>query len=171
MLLDVRTNSTFARKSWGYSDVCTPVIGLGLRLLIAAMLCSLLALPAAAHPGHVHDTTVHIVVAAPDTLVKRASSGDVDRGAQVVASAPPTLVFSCCSTQGGCCAGSGCCSGMACGSGSCCHGGSALVLSHAVRVARPAKVAPASRSDRSLAGYAAGPDDRPPRGQAWQAAT
>ena len=138
------------------------VIGSGLRLLIAAALYSLSALPAAAHPGHRHDTTAVIAVAADDTLVSRASSSDVEQGAQVIAAPAPALVSSfCCCGQSGCCASSGCGLGMTCGS--CGASGNALVVSHAVRVASPAKAAIACLSDQLLAGDAASPDDRPPR--------
>ncbi len=112
--------------------MCTRVIGSGLRLLIAAVLSLLLAFPPAAHPGHGHDTTALMAVAAVDTLVDRTSSGNVDKGVQVIAVPAPALVSSsCCCGQSGCCANSSYGLGMTCGSGSCGHSGSALVVSQA----------------------------------------
>jgi hypothetical protein len=144
--------------------VCTRVIGSGLRLLIAAAFCSLLALPAAAHPGHGHDRSALIAVVALDALVDRASAGDVGQGEQVTAAPAPALdSSSCCCGQSGCSAGSGCGSGMASGSGSCGQCSGALVLSYALCVAPLAKGAVACLSDQLLAGDAPGPGDRPPR--------
>ncbi len=155
---------TGTRNCRGYAEVCTRFIDPGLRLLIAAALCSLLALPAAAHPGHGHDTPAPFAVPALDTLIDRASSSGVDQGAQMIAAPAPALVFSCCCRgQNGCCTDCDCGVTMTCASGSCGSCNAAAVLSYAVRVAPSAKGAVATLSDQVLAGDAPGPDDRPPR--------
>ena len=130
--------------------MCTRFIDPGLRLLIAAALCSLLALPAAAHPGHGHDTPAPFAVPALDTLIDRASSSGVDQGAQMIAAPAPALVFSCCCRgQNGCCTDCDCGVTMTCASGSCGSCNAAAVLSYAVRVAPSAKGAVATLSDKS----------------------
>ena len=142
----------------------TGVIISGLRLLIAAVLCSLLALPAAAHSGHGHDASA--LTAALDALVDRANARDVGSGAQVIAASASALHSSsccCCCGQSGYCEFSGCGSGLACESGSCSHVNGALALLSAARVAPSAKGEVACLSDQLLAGDAPGPDDRPPR--------
>lgn len=141
------------------------VIGFGLQMLIAAMFCALLAVPATAHPGHVHDTQARVAAASLDALIAQASWGDFDRNEQVISVAAHPLVSSCCCCgQNSCCNGSGCNAGMICGSGSCGHGGNAFILSHAAHVAPLAKKASAAQSDQIPAGKTLGPDDRPPRG-------
>ena len=153
-----------ARKVRGRLDVRIRVIGFGLQILIAAMFCALLTVPATAHPGHVHDTSARVAATALDALIVQASSGDFDQEEQVIAVAAHPLASSCCCCgQNGCCTGSGCNSGTACSSASCGHGGNALVLSHAVRVDPPAEGAAAAHSDQLVAGKTLGPEDRPPR--------
>ena len=143
--------------------MCSEVITSGIRLLIGAVLWSLLALPAAAHPGHGHHNDGSEVVA---VAVAPVVHRDVRREAQAIATIATSAVLSgCCSCSGqsGCCSGFGCGLGMTCGATSCNPGtGAALVLG-AVGLAPPAKAAPACRSGRLLAGDAPGPDDRPPR--------
>lgn len=143
--------------------MCTRVIGSGLRLLVAALLCWLLTLPAAAHFGHGRDMSALIKIATFDVLVDRASSRDASQGARVIAAPAPALVSSCCCGQSGCCVGSGLGSGMACGPGSCGHGSGALDWSHPVRIEPSAMGAGICLFDQLLAGVAPGPDDRPPR--------
>lgn len=139
-------------------------IGFGLQMLIAAMFCALLAVPATAHPGHVHDTPASVAAAALDALIVQASSGDFDQHEQVITVAAHPLVTSCCCCgQGGCCTDAGCSSSMVCSSGLCGYGSNALVLSDAVGVVPPAEGAAAALSDRLVAGYTLGPEDRPPR--------
>jgi hypothetical protein len=135
--------------------VWTRVIVSGVRLLIAAVLCSLLTMPAAAHPRHDNDASALISVAAPDTLADQATADDVGRGERVIAA--PAL---------GCCGPSdcstGCACGMASGSGTCGHAGGALAFSYAVRIPPSASSAHNSRSEQLLAGEDLCPGDRPP---------
>lgn len=154
-----------ARRVRGHLNVRIRVRGFGLQMLIAAMFCTWLAVPATAHPGHVHDTPAPVAAtAALDALIVQARFDEFGEAGQVTAVTAPPLVSSCCCCgQNGCCTGSGCNAGMACGSGSCGHGGSALVLSHSGHVALLAKQASAAYSDQILPGKPLGPDDRPPR--------
>lgn len=152
-----------ARKVRGRLNVHIRFIGFGLQMLIAVMISALLAMPAAAHPGHVHDTPARVAAVTLDALIVQVSSDDFDQQEQVIAIAARPLMSSCCCCgQNGCCTASGCNAGMTCGSGSC-GSGNALVLSHAGYVAPLAKRASAAHSDQILAGKTRGPDDRPPR--------
>ena len=137
------------------------VTGFGLRLLIAAVLATLLALPAAAHRGHGPDTSVANVGAVLDTSVDQARSVDRLQDKQEVR-ASALVSSSCCCGLGANSTTSGCGTGMTCGSGSCGHS-SSVVLSYGADTARAAKAMIAYASEHLLAGLAPGPNDRPPR--------
>jgi hypothetical protein len=137
------------------------VTGFGLRLLITAVLATLLALPAAAHQGHGPDTSVTNVGAVLDISVDQARSVDRLQDKQEVR-ASALVSSSCCCGLGANSTTSGCGTVMACGSGSCGHS-SSVVLSYGADTARTAKAMIAFVSEHLLAGLAPGPDDRPPR--------
>ena len=137
------------------------VTGFGLRLLIAAVLATLLALPAAAHRGHGPDTSVTNVGAVLDTSVDQTRSVDRLQDRQEVR-ASALASSSCCCGLGANSTPSGCGTGMTCGSGSCGHN-SSVVLSYGADTARAAKAMIAYASEHLLAGLAPGPNDRPPR--------
>ena len=141
--------------------MCELVTGSALRLLIAAVLALLLALPAAAHRGHGPDTSVANVGAVLDTSVDQARSVDRPRDKQEVR-AYALVSSSCCCGLGANSTTSGCGSGITCGSGSCGHS-SGLALSYGANTARTAKAMVAYVSEHLPAGLAPGPDDRPPR--------
>jgi hypothetical protein len=143
--------------------VCARVIWSGVGLLIAAVLHSLFIFPAAAHSGHGHDAAVSIIATAPDGLVDRESAGDVAQDDHlIVAYAAASLSSPCWCGRTGSSMGCGCGCGMACGSGSCGHASGVLTSWRAVDVELPAKGV-GCLSSRLLAGYAPGPDERPPR--------
>lgn len=148
------------RTERGFALVCDLVTGSVLRLLIAAVLASLLALPAVADRGHGPDTSVTNVVAVFDTSVAQARSVDRLQGKQEVR-AYALASTSCCCGLGANSTTSGCGSGMTCGSASCGH--SNVALSYSADTARTAKAMVAYVSEHLLAGLALGPDDRPPR--------
>ena len=137
------------------------VTGFGLRLLIAAVLATLLALPTAAHPGHGLDTPVTNVGAVFDTSLDQARSVDRRQDEQEVR-ASALASSSCCCGLGANSTTSGSGSGMTCGSGASGHS-SGLELSYGADTARTAKAMFAYVSEHLLAGLAPGPDDRPPR--------
>ena len=138
------------------------VIVSGVRLLIAAVLCSLLTVPAAAHSQHGNAASVFLAVAASDTLANQATSADGGRRELAIA-APATFdACSCCWGPSNCSTGCGCAYGTACGSGACCHASGALAYSSNVSVTPSLGVAENSRSDQFLAGEDLCPGDRPP---------
>ena len=138
-------------------------IGFGVQMLIAAMLGALLAVPATAHPEHVHETSARVAAAALDALIVQAGFDEYGEAGQVIAApAHPVVSSCCCCGQNGCCTGTGCAE-MICGSGSCGQGGNVLVWSHDGHVALLAMKASAAHSDQLLPGKTLGPEDRPPR--------
>src|SRR5581483_5424998 len=141
--------------------VCELVTGSALRLLGAAVLALLMALPAAAHPGHGPDAPVTNVGTVLDISVNQARTVDQLQDKQEVR-ASALASSSCCYGLSANYATAGCASGVTCGSGSCGHS-SGVALSYGPDTARTAKAMVAYVSDHLLAGLAPGPDDRPPR--------
>jgi hypothetical protein len=141
--------------------VCKLVTGFGLRLLIAAVLATLLALPAAAHRGHGQETAVTSSGAVLDNLADQARSvaqlADKQEARSYARASP-----SCCCRLGANFMASGSGSGMTCGSGASGHI-SGLALPYGADTAGPAKAMFAYISEYLLAGLAPGPGDRPPR--------
>lgn len=141
--------------------MCSRVITSGLRLLIGAVLWSLLALSAVAYPGHVHrnDTSEAVAVSTFATGVHRDFTG----AARLIAISAVQSGCGTCSGQNGCCAGSGCGLGMTCGAASCSPGGGAALVLCAAGLTLPTTAAIACHYDQLLVGHTLGPDDRPPR--------
>lgn len=151
----------------GRTVVCTRDIGSGPRLLMAAVFCWLLALPAAAHPAHPYGTAAFPAVGAGEGSTDRSNSRETQEAREeerVIAAYHAALVSSyCCCGQSGGTTGSGCCTGMACAPGSCGHASGALLMSLAVHIETAAKRAGSCLLGQHLAGFVPGPDDRPPR--------
>ena len=164
-LIEERLWSRVDQSSARNAPMSNALIGSALRLLIAAVLCSLFVLPAAAHPGHGHDTSAPTATAL-DALVELGNAGNVGQHL----TAPFALAFlssssssSCCCRQSGSSVGSGCGCGMAYGSGSCGHASSVLAAWHAVHIAPAVKGVGACLTGQLQPGDAPGPGERPPR--------
>lgn len=141
--------------------VCELVTRSALHLLVAAVLALLMALPAAAHPGHGPDAHVTNVGTVLDISVDQARTVDqLPHKHEVQVSA--LVSSSCCCGLSTSYTTSGCASGMTCGSGSCGHS-SGVAVSYGPDTARTAKAMVAYASEHLLAGLVPGPDDRPPR--------
>jgi hypothetical protein len=142
--------------------VCSSVALLGLRLLVAAALCSLVVLPAAAHPGHGHDRPAIGTLVAFDAPVDRIAHQDARQGEETVtASAVEAFALAACLCQRG---GSfmSCGFGTTCACGSCGHGG-ALAASYSADPLLCANGKVVALRQQLLAGLDPTPDDRPPR--------
>jgi hypothetical protein len=128
---------------------------------MAAGLSSLLALPAAAHPGDGHDRQALTTIVALDSLVDWIALGNVPRQEKRVTSSNVALAFA------SCCCGQiesfvGCGPGMTCGSGSCGHGG-VLAISYGTDLPLCANGKVVPLWQQVFAGLDRTPDDRPPR--------
>jgi len=106
-----------------------PIAMLALRLLMAAGLCSLLALPAAAHPGHRHDRSAISAGVGLEKLVQQIAFDERYQEEDAVTTSVEAFGFEACCGQNETLMGSGCSSAMTCTCVSYGHGG-ALALSY-----------------------------------------
>jgi len=162
-LIEERLWSRVDQSSARNALMSNALMGSALRLLIAAVLCSLFVLPAAAHPGHGHDTSAPTATAL-NALVEPRNAGHVGQGEHLTAPFAVAFLFSsCCCGQSGSSMGSGCGCGMACGSGSCGHASGVLAAWHVVHIAPAVKGVGACLWGQLQPGDAPGPGERPPR--------
>lgn len=142
--------------------MCTKAMKSGVSLLIAAVLWSLVALPAVAHLEHTHEVSAAVGSSTSHTVtdVDLGTDRDAFPERQVTTAPALMIVLSCCGKLSG--FSCSCERGMVCGSASCGSCSGALLGSHVIDLIVPVRALAACYPNILLTGDVPGPHDRPP---------